>query len=57
MPYEFAWAVKDEPSYNDYAHQEKGDEKVIPIFWFLVHFGFLELAIFFLVFGFEMEIC
>ena len=28
MPYEFAWAVKDEPSYNDYAHQQKSDGKV-----------------------------
>ena len=29
MPYEFAWAVKDEPSYNDYAHSEKNDGKVV----------------------------
>ena len=27
MPYSFAWAVKDDPSYNDYAHQESGDDK------------------------------
>ena len=27
MPYSFAWAVKDDPSYNDYAHQETGDDK------------------------------
>ncbi len=25
MPYNFAWAVKDQPSYNDYTHQESGD--------------------------------
>lgn len=29
MPYKFAWAVKDEPSYNDYAHQEESDGKVV----------------------------
>jgi len=29
MPYEFAWAVKDEPSYNDYAHSEKSDGNVV----------------------------
>ena len=23
MPYDFAWAVKDEPSYNDYSQQAK----------------------------------
>ena len=28
MPFEFAWAVKDEPSYNDYSHQTKSDGKV-----------------------------
>ena len=28
MPYEFAWAVKDEPSYNDYSHQAKSDGKL-----------------------------
>ena len=28
MPYDFAWAVKDEPSYNDYAHQAKSDGKL-----------------------------
>ena len=27
MPYNFAWAVKDEPSYNDYAHQQASDDK------------------------------
>ncbi|KAK4002183.1 hypothetical protein OUZ56_004029 [Daphnia magna] len=27
MPYSFAWAVKDDPSYNDYAHQETADDK------------------------------
>ncbi len=25
MPYNFAWGVKDQPSYNDYAHQENAD--------------------------------
>ena len=25
MPYNFAWAVKDQPSYNDYSHQESSD--------------------------------
>ncbi len=29
MPYNFAWAVKDEPSYNDYAHSEKSDGNVV----------------------------
>ncbi|XP_065556612.1 cuticle protein 19-like [Artemia franciscana] len=24
-PYNFAWAVKDDPSYNDYAHQQDTD--------------------------------
>ena len=28
-PYSFAWAVKDEPSYNDYSHQENSDGKVV----------------------------
>ncbi|KAK4010007.1 pro-resilin [Daphnia magna] len=28
MPYAFAWAVKDEPSSNDYAHQQESDGKV-----------------------------
>lgn len=28
MPYDFAWAVKDEPSKNDYSHQEKSDGEV-----------------------------
>ena len=27
MPYSFAYAVKDDPSYNDYAHQETADDK------------------------------
>ena len=27
MPYNFAWAVKDDYTYNDYAHQESGDDK------------------------------
>ncbi len=27
MPYSFAWAVKDDPTYNDYAHQETADDK------------------------------
>ncbi|XP_057377226.1 cuticle protein 21-like [Daphnia carinata] len=27
MPYSFNWAVKDDPSYNDYAHQETADDK------------------------------
>ncbi len=29
MPYEFAWGVKDEKSYNDYSHQEQSDGKVV----------------------------
>lgn len=29
QPYEFSWAVKDEPSKNDYAHEEKSDGKVV----------------------------
>ncbi len=29
MPYSFDWAVKDEPSNNDYAHQEASDGKVV----------------------------
>ena len=28
MPFDFAWAVKDEPSYNDYSHQASSDGKV-----------------------------
>ena len=27
MPYNFAWAVKDEYSYNDYSHSETSDDK------------------------------
>ena len=27
MPYNFDWAVKDQPSHNDYAHQETADDK------------------------------
>ena len=29
MPYDFSWAVKDEPSQNDYAHEEKSDGEVV----------------------------
>ncbi len=29
MPFNFAWAVKDEPSYNDYAHQANSDGKTV----------------------------
>lgn len=29
MPYKFAWAVKDEPSKNDYSHQQESDGKVV----------------------------
>ena len=29
MPYSFDWAVKDEPSYNDYSHQQSSDGKVV----------------------------
>ncbi|XP_057369363.1 uncharacterized protein LOC130690365 [Daphnia carinata] len=28
MPYAFSWVVKDEPSINDYAHQQESDGKV-----------------------------
>lgn len=28
MPYSFSWGVKDDASYNDYAHQESNDGKV-----------------------------
>ncbi|KAI9558672.1 hypothetical protein GHT06_015461 [Daphnia sinensis] len=28
MPYAFAWVVKDEPTRNDYAHQQESDGKV-----------------------------
>ena len=27
MPYSYAWAVKDDASYNDFAHQETSDDK------------------------------
>ena len=27
MPYNFAWAVKDDYTYNDYAHQATADDK------------------------------
>lgn len=27
IPYNFAWAVKDDYTYNDYAHQETSDDK------------------------------
>ena len=29
QPYNFAYAVKDDPSYNDYGHQETSDGKVV----------------------------
>ena len=29
MPYEFSWAVKDEPSSNDYSHTEKSDGHIV----------------------------
>jgi hypothetical protein len=29
MPYAFAYAVKDDPSYNDYGHQESSDGKIV----------------------------
>ena len=29
MPYKFDYAVKDEYSYNDYAHQQESDGKVV----------------------------
>ena len=29
MPYEFSWAVKDEATYNDYAHSAKSDGNVV----------------------------
>ena len=29
MPYEFAYQVKDEPSYNDFGHKESSDGKVV----------------------------
>lgn len=29
MPYDFAYAVKDEPSYNDFGHQETSDGKTV----------------------------
>ena len=28
-PYNYAYAVKDDPSYNDYAHQETSDGKIV----------------------------
>jgi hypothetical protein len=28
MPHSFAWEVKDEPSKNDYSHQQESDGKV-----------------------------
>ena len=28
MPHSFAWEVKDEPSNNDYSHQQESDGKV-----------------------------
>ena len=35
MPYGFAWAVKDDPSYNDYGQQETSDGKVVTEFSYL----------------------
>ncbi|KAK2707438.1 pro-resilin-like [Artemia franciscana] len=29
MPYEFSWFVKDDPSQNDYSHNEKSDGQVV----------------------------
>ena len=29
MPYDFEWAVKDAPSYNDFGQQESSDGKVV----------------------------
>jgi Insect cuticle protein len=29
MPYEFSWAVKDEPLSNDYSHSAKSDGQVV----------------------------
>ncbi len=29
MPYDFKYAVKDEPSYNDYSHSESSDGKTV----------------------------
>jgi len=29
MPYDFAYAVKDEPSYNHFGHQETSDGKTV----------------------------
>ena len=29
MPYQFSWAVKDEPTQNDYSHQETSDGQVV----------------------------
>ena len=31
MPYDFAYAVKDEPSYNDFGHQETSDGKTVTV--------------------------
>ena len=28
MPFNYAWAVKDEPSYNDYSHSTNSDGKL-----------------------------
>jgi hypothetical protein len=27
MPYKYAWAVKDDYTYNDYAHETTADDK------------------------------
>ena len=29
MPYDFAYAIKDEPTYNDFGRQESSDGKVV----------------------------
>ena len=53
MPYEFSWAVKDEPSANDYTYQEKSKRRrcrhrILPtsnagrIVTYCVHGGFVQ---------------
>ena len=29
MPYSFGYAVKDQPTYNDFSHQETADTKAV----------------------------
>ena len=29
MPFDFNWAVKDEPTYNDYSHKANSDGNVV----------------------------